>query len=244
MRRTHTLVLAALLLGAPAPERAGATDQKKAAGAATQLFNGKNLSGWYTFLRNQGQDNDPEGVFKVEDGLIHVSGKTFGYIMTEKEYENYHLVVEFKWGKTKWPPRENAVRDSGILYHVIGPDKVWPKSFECQIQEGDTGDFWLIDGVTLTTPDRPTDDGKPRKNERNKNRIIKYKDAERPSGEWNVVEVIADGNTVKHVVNGVLTNEGTNLSHTRGKILLQSEGAEVFYRKIELRPLKAPAAGR
>lgn len=210
------------------------------AGKAIPLFNGKDLKGWYTFLRNEGKNNDPDGIFKVENGVIHILGKTFGYIMTEQEYENYHLIVEFKWGTAKWPPREKAVRDSGILYHVTGPDKVWPKSFECQVQEGDTGDFWLIDGVTLNTPEKTTDDGKARRV--GKNRVLKYKDAEKPSGEWNVVEVIAEGNTVKHIVNGVLVNEGSNLSQSRGKILIQSEGAEVFYRRIELSPLKMPIA--
>jgi hypothetical protein len=203
-------------------------------GKAIQLFNGKNLDGWYTYLQKLGKNTDPEGVFKVENGIIHISGKIFGYIMTEKEYENYHLIVEFKWGTAKWPPRENAKRDSGILYHVVGEDKVWPKSLECQVQEGDCGDFFLIGGATVTGKDVPTDDGKPRIS---KGRIIKYRDAEKPTGEWNVIEVIADGDTCKHIVNGVVVNEGFHSNVTKGKILIQSEGAEVFYRKIELRPL-------
>ena len=67
--------------------------------------------------------------------------------------------------------------------------------------------------------------------------LKKQRDAEKPHGEWNRIEVIADGGRCTHLVNGVLVNEATEASVSKGKILLQSEGAEVFYRKIELRTL-------
>ena len=57
------------------------------------------------------------------------------------------------------------------------------------------------------------------------------------SGEWNTVEVICDGGKITNVVNGVVVNEGTDASVTKGRILLQSEGAEVFYRRVDLKPL-------
>jgi hypothetical protein len=195
---------------------------------AVPLFNGRNLEGFYTYLPSKGKNSDPEGIFTVHDGMIHVLGKEFGYIATEKEYENYHLTVEFKWGERRWPPRANDKRDSGILLHAVGPDKVWMKSIECQIQEGDTGDFWLVDGTSLTCSGKAQTDG----------RVVKKKDGEKPKGEWNVVEVICDGGKIRNLVNGVVVNEGTAASVTKGKILLQSEGAEIFYRKVELRLLK------
>ena len=105
-------------------------------------------------------------------------------------------------------------------------DKVWPHSIECQIQEGDCGDFWLVAGPTVMA------DGAVQ------NRFIKKKkDAEKPNGEWNKIEVIADSGKCTHVVNGVVVNEATEASVAKGKIILQSEGAEVFYRKVELRQL-------
>jgi len=60
---------------------------------------------------------------------------------------------------------------------------------------------------------------------------------EKPHGEWNVLELFADGNTIKYMVNGKVANDGKGSNLTRGKILFQSEGAEVFFRNIELRPL-------
>src|SRR5258708_34409638 len=70
------------------------------------LFNGKDLTGWYTFLRTKGKNSDPEKVFVVEDGLLHISGQEFGYISTERTYKNFHLIAEFKWGEKKYPPRD------------------------------------------------------------------------------------------------------------------------------------------
>jgi hypothetical protein len=196
---------------------------------AITLFNGKDLSGWHIFINHKDKSDpraDPNGVFKVEDGVIHISGQEFGCLTTDKEFENYRLTVEFKWGKKKWPPRENAVRDSGILLHCVGPDKVWTKSIECQIQEHDCGDFHLVAGTSIEVDGKVT-----------KARVIKKTDAEKPTGEWNTVEVVCDGDKITNIVNGVVVNEGIHASETKGKILLQSEGAEVYYRKVELRPL-------
>lgn len=200
----------------------------QAKGRVVKLFNGRNLDGWYPFLRTKGKNNDPESIFKVEDKMIHVLGKEFGYLSTINEYDNFHLTLEFKWGEQKFPPREKAKRDSGILYRFpMGQeDKVWPHSLECQIQEGDCGDFWLVAGTTIVG------DGVTQSRY-----FQKKKDAEKPHGKWNRIEVIAEGGKCRHLVNGVLVNEGTEASVSKGRIVLQSEGAEVFYRKVELRTL-------
>ena len=215
------VVLTAFLAGAaPRPE-----------GDAVTLFNGKDLTGWSIYVDpaqgNYRADSSAKGVFKVANGQIHVSGERFGALSTNKEYENYRLSLEFRWGKKKWPPRENAVRDSGILMHCVGPDKIWPKSIECQIQEQDCGDFWMVDGAALTV------DGK----RLNAGRAAKKADAEKPSGEWNTVEVTCDGTTIINKINGVEVNRGTDASVKKGRIILQSEGAEIFFRNVVLRPL-------
>ncbi|MFI5129090.1 MAG: DUF1080 domain-containing protein [Chitinophagales bacterium] len=194
------------------------------------LFNGKDLSGWYSFLKNKGKNNDSNQVFTVSNGLLRITGQDFGYIVTEKTYTDFHLVVEFKWGEKKYPPRENAVRDNGICYYVVSTDRVWPRSVECQIQEGDCGDFWLIDSVTAVV------DG-VQQGPTGNTRVIKKKDNERPTGEWNRIEVIAGKGKCTHIVNGVIVNEGENVSLRSGRILIQSEGAEIYYRKIELKEL-------
>lgn len=195
------------------------------------LFNGKNLKGWHSFLKSKGKNNDPEQVFSVENGLLKITGKEFGYVVTDKSFQDFHLVAEFKWGEKKYPPRENKVRDNGILYYVVPEDRVWPRSIECQIQEGDCGDFWLIDSTTVVIDGLRTPATK-------NTHIVKKKDAEKPSGEWNRVEVIAKNGKCTHIINGVVVNEGSDASLRSGRILIQSEGAETYYRKIEIKKLK------
>ena len=194
------------------------------------LFNGKDLSGWYSFLKTKGKNNDVDTIFSVNNGLLKITGKEFGYIVTEKSFTDFHLVVEFKWGEKKYPPRENKVRDNGICYYVVPTDKVWPRSVECQVQEGDCGDFWLIDSVTAVV------DGVQQGPTKN-TRVIKKKDNEKPTGEWNRIEVIAKKGKCTHIVNGVIVNEAENVSLRHGRILIQSEGAETYYRKIDIKEL-------
>ena len=222
---------------------------------AVQLFNGQDLTGFDTFLQKKGKNNDPDKVFTVNDGVIHVSGKEYGYFITQKDYENYYLAVEFKWGEATHPPRKDKARDSGILYHVTGPDKVWPESVEFQMIEGGTGDLILVGGASMdytaavagrAVGAKLSDDGKrylsgriDRLNKGDWKDVVGYRNAnevENPHGEWNTLELIADEDTYTYKVNGKLVNQGTGLRPRKGRILFQSEGAELFFRKIELRP--------
>src|SRR5437667_75892 len=59
------------------------------------------------------------------------------------------------------------------------------------------------------------------------------RDVEKPAGEWNRMEVLCDGDSITTILNGYVVNIGTKSSLTKGKILFQSEGAEIFFRKIE-----------
>ena len=236
-----------------------------------KLFNGKDLTNFYTYLASPkkgepvlGKNNDPEKVFSVVDGSIRVSGKVYGAFITEKEYENYHLITEFKWGKQTWPPREKATRDSGILLHCVGPDGgagPWMESIECQMIEGGTGDFILVKGKTQPTLKATVEQRVKQWYYSPKGEAKKFaggrinwwgrdpdwkdtlgfrgkEDVEHPVGEWNTLECLCAGDKITIVLNGKTVNVGTEASHTRGKILFQSEGAEVFFRRIDLTPLK------
>ncbi|MBL8796422.1 MAG: DUF1080 domain-containing protein [Planctomycetia bacterium] len=258
------LLATAAIMSPPAAGQAG--DWKP-------LFNGADLTGWDTWLGKPhkgtevvGLNTDPNKVYVVvdKDGkpAIRISGEIFGAITTKDEFENYHLKLEFKWGEKKWPPRENAVRDSGLLYHCVGKQGAagtfWMQSQECQIQEKDCGDYWSVAGAIVdvegerkdgkgpviykkggtkfTVPSK--DSGGPR--------IVKNADYEK-AGEWNTIELLTVGQTSVHIVNGKVVMILTGSRHkegdkevplTKGKIQLQSEGAEVFYRNIAVKPLK------
>ncbi|RYF64753.1 MAG: DUF1080 domain-containing protein, partial [Cytophagaceae bacterium] len=143
------------------------------------LFNGKDLTGWETYLdrpytadkstetKPLGLNNDPSRVFSVatvdSKPALRISGETFGGINTLAEFGNYHLRLEFKWGTLQWPPKLGQPRDSGLLYHSVGKHgtpMLWMESFEYQIQEGDTGDYWGVMNVTTDIPARKNDKGK------------------------------------------------------------------------------------
>jgi hypothetical protein len=212
-----------------------------------------------------GLDSDPKGVFSVVsvDGgpAIRISGEIYGALTTREEFENYHLRFEFKWGEARWPPRERAVRDSGCCYHCVGPHGAsygfWMRSLEFQVQEGDCGDFYSLAGVIVDAEAVRKDPGDPRSEPIFKQgaprilghtkRIVKDADYERRSGEWNTMDLYCLRQTSAHSVNGKVNMRLTGLRHivdgrerplTRGRIQLQSEAAEVFYRNIAVRRIR------
>jgi hypothetical protein len=205
---------------------------KSQAGNSVFLFRPEDKSHWYVFLQGSEKGKDSLGVFRFENEMIHASGQKFGYIATEESYSNFHLKLEFKWGTKKYPPRENDKRDAGILYNgdIYDRDKIWPRSIECQIQEGDCGDIWLIDSASVIHSDTMT-------RKEPYHRVVKSRDAEKPTGEWNQVEVIVNNGEITYMVNGQVVNKAKNPNPKAGRILLQSEGAEIYYRKVELQKL-------
>lgn len=110
------------------------------------LFNGRDLSGFYGWLATSKYE-DPKRVFTASDGLLRISGEEPGYLATRKEYRDYHLIAEYKWGERTYGAK--GVRNSGILLHAVGPDgnkSPWTSSIECQIAQGCVGDFIVIRG--------------------------------------------------------------------------------------------------
>lgn len=198
----------------------------------TPLFNGKNLNGWHTYLNKIGTNMDPDTNFIIEDGMLHVVGKDLGYAITEKPYSNYHFKLDFKFGERRWGSRTKAKRDGGVCYNIpmAEPDSVWPKSIEFQIQEGDVGDFWLLGFSTIKVKGEVN---KPA----NHTRMQKYADGEKPTGEWNTIELISYNGKCVQIVNGVIVNVGEDASVKDGRILMQSEFAEIYYKNVKLRKL-------
>lgn len=274
MKRLHLtsfiLIISMTIFGnivfAQSSEKKGA-GEKHSGHARVQLFNGKDLDGWYTHLKGKGRDNDPNKVFTVQKGLLTISGEEFGCITTNNEYENYKLVVEFKWGKTTFAPRTDKARDSGILLHSRGEDGgsdgIWMHSIECQIIEGGTGDFIVVgDGTpafSITCPVAPEKQNgsyvfKPGGDLEtiNGGRVNWYgrdpdwkdvkgfraaRDLEKPAGKWNRIECIAQGGEILIYLNKKLVNRAVDAQPQKGRIQIQSEGAEILFRKVELTPL-------
>ncbi|MEZ6130619.1 MAG: DUF1080 domain-containing protein [Planctomycetaceae bacterium] len=240
-----------------------------------KLFNGKNLEGFYTWIRDL-KYSDPNKVFTVKDGMIHVSGNGYGGLITNEAYRDYHLIIEFKWGQKTWGTREDRTRDSGILLHCWGPDGgyglTWMASIEAQIIEGGVGDILVLTGkdpvtgqvlpTSLTaeiTKDRDGEKVWKKGGERvtvSSGRINWFgrdedwadtigfrgkNDVESPLGEWTKMEVIADGDHLIYKVNGTVVNEAFEAKPDFGRLLLQTEQAEMYVRRYELWPIgRAP----
>jgi hypothetical protein len=224
---TRLVSLALALAMGLALSSAGAEDKD---GKTIDLFNGKDLSGWKTFLdpKDKGKTK-PEDVWSVKDGELICTGQPFGYILTEKEYSDYKLEVEWKWTEGEVKGRRN----SGVFVHVAGKDKIWPSGVEAQLFSGSAGDIWLVDFKLEVDKSR-----RDPKNARHYYRIDKDTPVEKPIGQWNKYEITCKGDMITLVVNGKKANEGTKAERTKGKILLQSEGAPIHFRNIKLTPLK------
>jgi len=255
---------------APAPARDARGQDASAADQWKPIFNGKDLSGWYTFLKGIGKDSDPNKIFQIDEGgVIHVykdapqaSTQPFGYICTKQEYGDCRVRIEYKWGEKRFGTRATKRRDSGLLYFVFGEDGkqggTWPWSVECQIQEQDVGDIYAIGTVVSTMIDPKTASDKAPKflqggesyttPGKMNDRIIRSEMLEKEG--WNVVEVVLEGDGATHIVNGKVNMKISGVTRAdaedaakrvalvKGRILLQAEGAEVMFRKIEVAPLK------
>lgn len=274
----HTICGVAALVFTACGVFSGAAGQDSAR-APIQLFNGRDLSNFYTWLVDH-KHSDPDQVFGVVpdiDGApaIRVSGQHFGGFITKEEYSNYRLVAEFRWGKKTWGARERRTKDSGILLHCQGRDGntakdfngPWMRSQEFQIIEGGVGDFILVGGFdeqgmrivpSLTATVSKDRDGETVYDPMGMQttmtggrinwfgRDVDWKDeigfrgrndVESPDGSWTRIEAICERDTITNIVNGKVVNRGTKSTLTRGKILFQSELAEIYFRKIELTPL-------
>ena len=137
----------------------------------------------------------------------------------------------------------------------------WARSIELQIQERDVGDLYAI-GSAIAVRAKPRPGSQPAEYVYDPTgvwtyfsqiagqtgRCIKQPDNERPTGEWNTVELVCLGPESLHIVNGNVVmrlygptriDSALPTTVTSGAIILQSEGAEVFYRDIAIRPIRA-----
>ncbi len=245
-----------------------------------QLFNGHDLSSFYTWLVDYHRE-DPSRVFSVVDRVdgapaIRISGQYFGGLYTKQLFANYRLVAEFRWGLATWGSRTNAAKDGGVLLHGSGRDGnyfskdfngPWIRSYEFQIIQGGVGDLLVLGGYepdgtvqkTFATATVVNDrDGEPCWDAKGAAKVFETgrvnwwgrdpdwtdtlgyrgrQDVESPGGEWTRIEAVCAGDTIDYFVNGRQVNRVTHLSRKSGRLVFQSEGAEIYFRRIELHPL-------
>jgi hypothetical protein len=200
------------------------------------LFNGEDLTGWHMDVPAMDEAPDTTQPFLVRDGLLVTLGEPRGHLITNEEYENYRLEIEYRF------PGEPG--NGGVLIHASEPRalyEMFPKSVEVQMMHENAGDFWCI-VEDITVPDMVERRGPEESwgiHEGDNRRILNLTDgSENPLGEWNEMIVEVLGNSIKVWVNEDLVNYGTDATAEKGNIALQAEGAEMEFRRVDLVPVE------
>lgn len=212
-----------------------------------------------------GYNKNKQNVFSVVmDGgqpVLKITGEIYGCLFTKQDFKNYHLKLKFKWGAKKWVPRLDEYKDSGLLYHSQGKAGVewfrtWMLSQEFQVVENSTGDYWSQS--TSQADAKAIKDSSYKFNPAGKwtplggaNGNGGFCEAgtkmDKRMGEWNEIELITYGDKSLHIVNGKVVMALKNSRYkdgdvmkplTHGKLQLQSEAAEVYYKDIMIKPIK------
>ncbi|MDW5290768.1 DUF1080 domain-containing protein [Formosa sp. PL04] len=226
-----------------------------------EIFNGENWDGWHLKLRN-GDAEMAKEVFAIENEEVHVfkdmpdslnlstgENATHGLFYTNKEYSNYILRFQYKWGEKITNNFDRWQYDAGVYYHVTD-DNVWPIGIEYQIRynhltdKNHTGDLirpkgagydWYStkDGKTFLSP---KDGGIPEDKSDWMHLAKPTKNHNALNDKWNTCEIIVMGGEYTiHKLNGEIVNMAFNLTPEAGIIGFQSETAEIYYRNIRIK---------
>ncbi len=181
--------------------------------ARDTLWNGQDMSDWVFVLSDPAVDS--AAIWEARDGgVLRIAGAPKGYLRTAGSFSDYLLHVEWRWAAEPG--------NGGILLHVQGEDKVWPRNLQAQLKTGHVGDLIAMEGAMVQEAAALP-----------KNTIPpSVAAAEKSAGEWNIFEVVCRGNTMEFRVNGVALNRGTAATDSSGTIGLQIEGVPIEYRNI------------
>lgn len=199
------------------------------------LFNGKDLNGWHIDVPEMDKNSDAINPFIVRNGLLVSLGSPGGHLISNASYRDYRWEIEYRF--------TGEPGNCGALVHTSTPRALYgmfPKSIEVQMMHENAGDFWCI-VQDITSDDMIARRGPKEEwgiDGKKKRRIKNLTDgSEKPLGEWNCLTIECLQDKIKVWVNGDLVNYGYNATVSQGHIALQSEGAEVEFRKVDLTPI-------
>lgn len=199
------------------------------------LFNGTDLNGWHVDVPEMDNNPDAKNPFIIRNGLLVSLGTPAGHLITNNDFENYRLEVEYRFAAQPG--------NCGVLVHASTPRalyRMFPKSLEVQMEHQNAGDFWcIVEDITVPNMEERRGPKEEWGGTEDKARHIKNLSdgSENPVGEWNNMMIECLGNEVKVWVNNTLVNHGYDCTAQKGQIALQAEGSEVEFRKIELTPI-------
>ena len=223
--RYRTIPLLCLALAAVVIISAAGDAARAAEGSAITV---PPLAGWTSFHEEGAATAD---VWQVRDGVLVCKGSPKGYLYTEADHKDFVMELEWRW------PGQGKAGNGGVLIRTTGPNKIWPRSLEAQLNTGNAGDFWGLDGYDFDGPeDRMQRLEHPQFGKLTN--LKKTEDAERPAGQWNHYKITARGPIVTLEVNGKKVNEARRCDDVAGKICLTAEGDEIHFRNVRIVPLE------
>jgi len=203
---------------------------RSAASAPKTLFNGKDLTGWKAMFDDASVK--PESVWWVQDGVLVCKGEPLGCLVTTENYINYKLEVEYRWAPGKKPG------NSGIFGRGNGPARGLPRCLETQLHPDSAGDVLGLQGMKVTGDSARVKLIPKHAVAGDINLVGRLVGAERPHGEWNKVEILAQGDRVTVWFNGTKVNEAHGAEVIPGPVGLQSEGGEIHFRNVRITPME------
>lgn len=205
------------------------TMEREEAGGSMELFNGRDLSGWAAVSGPaEGGGGEKASVWNVRDGMIVCRGEPIGYLHTKRAYKDFRMTVEYRWAPGATPG------NSGLFSRIDGEPRALPRCVEVQLMHGNAGDVLGLQGRSIAS-DQPRFfhiaahplagdiDG-----------VRKEVAAEAEAGQWNRVEILAQGDTYTVWLNGVQVNRVTGVEVVSGPVGLQSEGGEIHFREVRI----------
>lgn len=201
---------------------------------AQSLINGTDLSGWHIDVPAMDINPDTINPFIIRDGMLVTLGEPIGHIITDEEYENYRLEVEYRFPE--------GAGNGGVMLHsstLRAVNDLFPQSLEVQMKHENVGDFWCFQ-EDIEVPNMEERRG-PKENwgstDGTLRNIKKLVDAENLVGEWNNLVIECVGDEVKVWLNDTLVNYGYNCTSQKGKIALQSEGSKIEFKRVDITPI-------
>ena len=170
-----------------------------------------------------------EDVWSVKDGVLVCKGTPLGYLFTNEAFQDFTLTLEWRWAPAA-DPETAACCCASPVNPPPSCRSAWKLNSSTRTL-ATSGDFSVpsIEGDAARLQEI-----KDHKDLGNFKGFKKTKAAEKPPGEWNRYEITVSGGNIELKVNGETVNQASGLDVLAGPIGLQSEGAEIHFRNIEL----------
>jgi hypothetical protein len=170
-------------------------------------------------------------VWSVQDGILTCQGTPVGAIYRGPDVTSFHLAVEYRWAPGGKPG------NSGIFSRITPPLKPIPQAVEVQLLHGSAGDVMGLQGRQVAASQERFFQIKQHPLAGDIAGVKKLADFEKPAGEWNHLDILAQAGHYKVWLNGKLANEAEGVETVAGSVGLQSEGNVIQFRRVQLTPL-------